>query len=215
MVDTLREVSPGCTEAVVFASGALLEDETEKRGPLPEGPDDWRWRPIKLERWCWTKFETCSKLWQRAWSGFSYMLPEEWDGITWEKKKKKQQSHTISKDHQNKIKYIWNTCKGFKLWFTTATGCNLQYCSLVVSETTSQPQLWPHQAAFSHNHMQLKCNCDCEHNLKPRMKLTNIWTHPITLNHPQILAARNSLLTMNQERETEGTWKSPRKTKMG
>ena len=40
MMDTSRAVSPSCTELLVFASGALLEEETEKRGPLPEGPDD-------------------------------------------------------------------------------------------------------------------------------------------------------------------------------
>jgi hypothetical protein len=30
--------------------------------------------PIKLDTWCWTKFATCSKLWNKACTGFSDML---------------------------------------------------------------------------------------------------------------------------------------------
>jgi hypothetical protein len=30
--------------------------------------------PIKLDIWCWTKFATCSKLWNKACTGFSDML---------------------------------------------------------------------------------------------------------------------------------------------
>jgi len=39
-MDTLRAVSPSCTEEVVFASGALLEEEIDKTEPLPGSPDD-------------------------------------------------------------------------------------------------------------------------------------------------------------------------------
>ena len=40
-MDTLRAISPpSCTEEVVFASGALLEEEIDKTEPLPGSPDD-------------------------------------------------------------------------------------------------------------------------------------------------------------------------------
>lgn len=72
----MTAVSPSCKDDVVFASGALVEEETDKGKPLPGSPDDWRWGPTKLERWCWTKFETCSKFWNRTCSGFAGILPE-------------------------------------------------------------------------------------------------------------------------------------------
>lgn len=42
MMDTLMMVSASCPEGVAFASGPLMEEETEKREPLPERPDGWK-----------------------------------------------------------------------------------------------------------------------------------------------------------------------------
>lgn len=40
-MNTLTAVSPSCTEDAVFASGALVEEEIDKREPL-WGPDGWK-----------------------------------------------------------------------------------------------------------------------------------------------------------------------------
>lgn len=87
MMDTLRTGSRGCTD-VAFKNGTSME-------ALPEGPDNWIWL-IKLDTWCWTKFVTCSKWWNKACTGFSDMLPE----IQFEERWQTNQYTKVSKARQ-------------------------------------------------------------------------------------------------------------------
>jgi len=105
MMDTLRTGSRGWTEDVVFKNGTSMEALIE---PLPEGPDDCIW-PIKLDTWSWTKFVTCSKLWNKACTGFSDMLPEIrfedkiWGKVTNKSIHQSQQSSSNNWIHRNNI----------------------------------------------------------------------------------------------------------------
>jgi hypothetical protein len=61
--------------------------------------------PIKLDTCCWTKFATCSKLWNNACTGFSDMLHLRFDlGTTLEEKRQSNQYNSQQGSSNNRLK---------------------------------------------------------------------------------------------------------------